>query len=77
MHFSALSQICWPCLVAILNIRRLKFGKSPSSGQACSLSAPKAFLKKFSQAYKKFQIVITLVLEVIMRQKINEKDPNR
>ena len=28
-------------------------------------------------AYKKFQIVITLVLEVIMRQKINEKDPNR
>ena len=50
MHFSALSQICWPCLVAILNIRRLKFRKSSSSGQACSLSAPKALLKKFSQA---------------------------
>ena len=66
MHFSALSQICWPCLVAILNIRRLKFGKSPSSGQACSLSAPKALLKKFSQAYKKFYQAMKLFYFVFL-----------
>ena len=66
MHFSALSQICWPCLVAILNIRRLKFRKSSLSGQACYLSAPKALLKKFSQAYKTFYQAMKLFYFVFL-----------